>query len=137
MIDGFWVVPPLLKPRLEKELSSQIGRKVTIGEIKLNPLILSSTTANFNAYEKDGKPSAGFKELLIDAELSSIVKWALTVKEIRLTSPFGVLKVSSDKTLNISDILTKFSQTEPEPEEQAGLPRAVISKLQIADGKLL
>ena len=136
MIDGFWVVPPLLKPRLEKELSSQIGRKVTIGEIKLNPLILSSTTANFNAYEKDGKPFAGFKELLIDAELSSIVKWALTVKEIRLTSPFGVLKVLSDKTLNISDILTKFSQTEPESEEQAGLPHAVISKLQIADGKL-
>ena len=135
VIAGFWVVPPLVKPRLEKELSSQIGRKVTIGEIRLNPLILSSTTTNFNVYEKDGKPFAGFKELLIDAELSSIVKWAVTVKEIRLTSPFGLLKVLSDKTLNISDILTKFSQTEPEPEGQAGLPRAVISKLQIADGK--
>ena len=34
VIAGFWVVPPLLKPRLEKELSSQIGRKVTIEEIK-------------------------------------------------------------------------------------------------------
>ncbi len=37
VIAGFWVVPPLLKPRLEKELSSQIGRKVTIEGIKLNP----------------------------------------------------------------------------------------------------
>ncbi|MGD8293818.1 MAG: hypothetical protein PVF37_19045, partial [Desulfobacterales bacterium] len=38
VIAGFWVVPPLVKPRLEKELSSQIGRKVTIDEFKLNPL---------------------------------------------------------------------------------------------------
>jgi hypothetical protein len=76
VIAGFWVVPPLLKPRLEKELSGQIGRKVTIEKIKLNPLVLSATTTNLTVYETDGEPFAGFKELLIDAELSSIVRWA-------------------------------------------------------------
>jgi len=135
VIAGFWVVPPLLKPRLEKKLSSQSGRKVTIEKIKLNPLVLSATTTNLTVYEKDGEPFAGFKELLIDAELSCIVRWAVTFKEIRVLSPFGVLMVLPDKTLNISDILTKFSQTEPAPEEQAELPRAVISKLQVEDGK--
>jgi outer membrane protein OmpA-like peptidoglycan-associated protein len=135
VIAGFWVVPPLLKPRLEKELSSQIGRKVNIEEIKLNPLVLSATTTNLTVYEKDGEPFAGFKELLVDAELSSIVRWAVTFKEIRVLGPFGVLKVLPDKTLNISDILTKFSQPEPAPEEQAELPRAVLSKLQVEDGK--
>jgi len=135
VIAGFWVVPPLLKPRLEKELSSQIGRKVTIEEIKINPLKLSATTTNLTVYETDGEPFAGFKELLVDAELSSIVRWAVTFKEIRVLSPFGVLKLLPDKTLNISDILTKFSQTEPAPEEETELPRAVISKLQVEDGK--
>ena len=135
VIAGFWVVPPLLKPWLEKELSSQIGRKVTIEEIKLNPLTLSATTTNLTVYETDGEPFAGFKELLVDAELSSIVRWAVTFKEIRVLAPFGVLKLLPDKTLNISDILTKFSQPEPAPEEQAELPRAVISKLQVEDGK--
>jgi hypothetical protein len=135
MIAGFWVVPPLLKPRLEKELSGQIGRKVTIEKIKLNPLVLSATTTNLTVYEKDGEPFAGFKELLIDAELSSIVRWAVTFKEIRVLSPFGVLKLLPDKTLNITDILTKFSQPEPAPEQQAELPRAILSKLQVEDGK--
>ena len=135
VIAGFWVVPPLLKPRLEKELSDQIGRKVTIEGIKLNPLVLSATTANLTVYEKDGEPFAGFKELLIDAELSSIVRWAATFKEIRMTAPFGVLKLLPDNKLNISDILTKFSQTEPAPEEEAGLPRALVSSLQVEDGK--
>jgi len=130
VIAGFWVVPPLLKPRLEKELSSQIGRKVTIEKIKLNPLVLSATTTNLTVYEKDGEPFAGFKELLIDAELSSIVRWAVTFKEIRVLSPFGVLKLLPEKTLNITGILTKFSQPEPAPEQQAELPRAILSNLQ-------
>ena len=52
VIVGFWIVPPLLKPKLEKMLASQIGRKVTIEEIKLNPLTLSATTTNLTVYEK-------------------------------------------------------------------------------------
>ncbi len=133
VIAGFWVVPPLLKPRLEKELSVQIGRKVTIEDIKINPLILTFTTTNLTIYEIDGEPFAGFKELLVDAELSSIVRWALTFKEIRLLAPFSVLKLLPDNKLNISDILTKFSQTEPAPEEEAGLPRALVSNLLFDD----
>ena len=138
VIVGFWVVPPLLKPRLEKELSSQIGRKVTIEEIKLNPLALSVTLTNLTVYEKDGAPFAGFQEFLVNAELSSILRWALTFKEIRMLAPFAGLKVLPDKTLNISDIITKFSQPDTGPEEnqeEAGLPRAVISILQLIDGK--
>ena len=52
VIVGFWVVPPLLKPKLENELSRQIGRNVRIGEIRLNPLALSSTINKLIAYEK-------------------------------------------------------------------------------------
>ncbi|MBC2710515.1 MAG: DUF748 domain-containing protein [Desulfosarcina sp.] len=135
VITGFWVVPPLLKPRLENELSSQIGRKVTIEAIKLNPLALSSTTTNLTIYEIDGDPFAGFEELFVDAQLSSIVKWAVTFKEIRLLAPFGVLKLLPDKKLNIDDILTKFSRPKPTPDQKTELPPAVIAKLQVKDGK--
>ena len=48
LIIGFWVVAPLLKPRLEEQLSSVIGRKVTIADIKLNPLVLSATISSFD-----------------------------------------------------------------------------------------
>ena len=137
VIAGFWVVPPMLKPRLEELISDQIGRKVTIAGIKLNPLALSATTIDLTVYETNGEPFAGFKELLVDAELSSILKWALTFKTIRITEPFGVLKVLPNRTLNIADIIHKFIQPEPEPEpeETSELPRAVISKLQVEDGK--
>ena len=97
VIAGFWVIPPLIKPRLENELSSQIGRKVTIEKIKLNPLVLSVTTTNLIVYEIDGEPFAGFGELFVNTQLSSIVKRAVTFKEIRILAPFGVLKLFPQK----------------------------------------
>jgi len=135
VIAGFWVVPPLLKPRLEDELTSQIGRKVTIEEIKLNPLALSATTKNLTVYEIDGEPFAGFEELFVNTQLSSILKWAITFKEIRILAPFGVLKLLPKKKLNIDDILSKVSQPKHTPIQKAELPRAVISKLQVIEGK--
>ena len=132
---GFWVVPPLLKPKLEEQLSSLLGRKVTIDMIKLNPLVLSATTSNLTIYENEGEPFAGFQELFVDAQLSSIVKWALTVRQIRIKEPFGVLKLLPDNKLNIDDILAKLSERKSEPKQDAGLPRAVIEKLEFIDGR--
>jgi hypothetical protein len=59
------------------------------------------------------------------------VRWALTFKEIRLLAHFSVLKVMPDNKLNIPVILTKFSQTEPAIEEEAVLPSALVSNLQV------
>jgi hypothetical protein len=137
VIAVLWVVPPLLKPRLEEKLSDQIGREVTLGLLKLNPFVLSATAANLNIHEKNGEPFAGFEELFVDFQLSSIVKWAVTFKEIRVQSPFGVLRLLPDKKSNIDDIVAKFSQSQPAPapDQKSVLPPAVISKFQIIDGK--
>ncbi|MGD9196954.1 MAG: hypothetical protein PVH97_01635, partial [Desulfobacterales bacterium] len=59
VIAGFFVLPRLLKPRLENELANQLGRKVTIEEIRINPLALSSAIRNLTVYEKDGEPFSG------------------------------------------------------------------------------
>lgn len=132
---GFWVVPPLLKPRLEKELSSQIGRTVTIEKIELNPLTLCATATNLSVFEKDGRPFAGLGELFINAQLSSIVKWAATIKEIRLQRPFGVVRLFPGNQLNIDDILATISRPGLSPDQREELPPAIISKLLVKDAR--
>ncbi len=135
VVVGFWVVPPLLKPRLEEQLSSLIGRDVTIESVKLNPLTLSATTTRLTVHETDGDPFAGFDELYVNAQLSSIFRWAATVKEIRLSGPFGVLTLLPDGNMNIDDILATLSRPDPEPAQDAGLPRAIVARLDVIDGK--
>ena len=137
VIIGFWVVPAILKPKLEEQLYALLGRQVTIAEIKLNPLVLSTTINQLTIFEKDGQPFAGFEKLYANAQIASIIKWAFTVREIRVQEPFGVLKLLPDKKLNIDDILAKLSEPKPDPkEEETGLPRAIIETFQVIDGKL-
>ena len=66
--------------------------------------------------------------LYANSQLSSIVKWALTLSEIRVQGPFGVVKLLPDYKLSIDDILARLSasQSEPEEKEDAGFPRAII-----------
>ena len=137
VIVGFWVVPPLLKPRLEEHLSSSLGRQVTIAEIKFNPLVLSARISNLVIHEKDGQPFAGFENLYANAQLSSLIKWAFTVREIRVQAPFGVVKLLPELKFNIDDIIAKFTEPKPESEEEdAGLPPAIIERFQVIDGKV-
>jgi outer membrane protein OmpA-like peptidoglycan-associated protein len=136
LIIGFWVLPSLIKPELEENLSGLLGRKVTIGAIKLNALVLSATVSNLTLYEIDGQAFAGFEELYANAQLASIFKWAVVVREIRVQSPFGMLKLLPDNKLNIDDIIAKLSEPKPEAEKENGLPRAIVEKFQVIDGKI-
>jgi hypothetical protein len=119
----------------EEQLSGLLGRKVTIAEIKLNPLVLSATISDLTVHEIDEQPFAGFEQLYANAQISSIFKWAFTVREIRVQVPFGILKLLPGNKLNIDDILAKLNAPKPEAKEEAGLPRAIIEKFQVIDGK--
>jgi hypothetical protein len=136
---GFWVVPPLLKPKLEERLAGLLGRQVTIADITLNPLVLSATISQLTVHEIDGQPFAGFDTLYANAQIASIFKWALTVREIRVEEPFGVLKVLPGNKLNVEDILAKLTapNTEPDAKAETGLPRAILESFQVIDGKAI
>ena len=135
VIVGFWIVPPVLKNQLEKQLTELLDRKVTIGAVKLNPLVLSTTTSDLTIHEIDGTPFAGFGELYVNVQLSSLFRWAGTVKEIRLSAPFGVLKLMPEGKMNIDDLISKFNQPAPQSEADRGLPRAIVVRLEVVDGK--
>ena len=100
LIVGFWIAPPLLKSRLETQISDLLGREVTIDGIKLNPLVLSTTISRLTVHEADGQPFAGFDTLYANAQLSSLFRWALVVREIRVQSPFATLKLFPGSHLN-------------------------------------
>jgi outer membrane protein OmpA-like peptidoglycan-associated protein len=134
VIVGFWVVPPLLKTKLEEQLTDMLGRKVTITTIKLNPLVLSATTSNLMVHEKDGSPFAGFKELYVNVQASSIFRWAGTIKEIRLSSPFGILRLMAKGKMNIDDLIARFSPPDPPSSQTPQLPRAIVGRLEVIDG---
>src|SRR5689334_24758723 len=61
---GFLVAPPIVRHQLEQVLAQQLGRKVMIEQVRINPFALSASIRNFALKERDGTTNAlSFEEL--------------------------------------------------------------------------
>ncbi|MDL1963155.1 MAG: DUF748 domain-containing protein [Deltaproteobacteria bacterium] len=133
---GFLIAPYILKSNLISGIAGQLGRNATVDEVKVNPFVLSVTMRGFEMSEPDGERFAGFEELYVNFQLSSIFRRAYTFDEIRLIVPEGRVKILPDGSLNFSDLLASSDPVEPPSDESNELPPILIFRLQIEEGRL-
>ncbi len=109
-VTGFFVVPPVLKSQLEKRISAQLGRTVTLGKVRCNPYSLSLTLEDFDIRLKDGNGSfLGWSRLYVnfDALASMTGDWVLS--EVELDGFHATTVIKADGSLNFSDILARLT----------------------------
>ncbi len=133
---GYFAGPPILKHVLVKNLSEQLNRPVSLGEIDISPYAMTVRMTDL----KIGDPSAGellgLDELFVDLDIASVRYAAPVVQEIRLAGPrVHLVRESADK-YNISDLIDKFSQPSPEPPKPEGPPPGFsINNIKITNAK--
>ncbi len=130
---GFLILPPIIRRVAVKQLSSQLGREVSIEKIKINPFALSTTVRGLLIKDPDGGALLSWDEFYVNFELSSLVTRAWTFKEIHLLQPHARMQVNWDYTFNFSDLIAKFSSTNAPAKTTAPAKPLVlrVSKLHI------
>lgn len=103
---GFLALPPLVKTRLVKTLSERTGRSVELGKLHINPFVLSTTLQKFALHERDGNRFMGFDELYLNFQISSLFRRTYTFAQLRLTAPYGCIRILQDRTFNFHDLLS-------------------------------
>ncbi|HEY8926482.1 MAG TPA: hypothetical protein VIU64_19000, partial [Polyangia bacterium] len=84
-IVGVFALPPILRHVAEGQIAEQLGRRASIGRIRVNPFALSLEIDDLTIYEPDGKtPFVGFARFYVNAQLSSVYRRAPVVKEVSL-----------------------------------------------------
>ena len=122
--------PPLAKRVLEKEVSEQIGRKLSVASITVNPYSLSVSLDGIAIEGRDGAaPFLEIESVFVDAELSSIFRAAPVLASLQVTRPKLRLVRNADKTYSISDIIEKIlaKPSSPDPARFA-LSNMVIDR---------
>lgn len=137
-IAGFFILPPIVKTQLEKRLSAELGRRVTVGRIRLNPYALSVTVENFAIQERDGKALfLGWRRLYVNADALSSLRGEWVVSEIGLDGFEAHGAVNADGTLNVSDLLAKFAPPATSAKPPSAPARPVrIAQLRVVDAKI-
>ena len=130
---GFLVLPAVLKNTLEKKLSQNLKRSVSIENIQINPYLLRITVNNFVVQNipKDDDFVA-FKQLFIDLEAVSLFKRALVIKSLVLNSPRVNIARYKDLTYNFSDIVAGSKTTDKKNDSKPFL--FSLNNIEILDG---
>lgn len=107
----FFAGPPLLKSLLVTRASEELGRKVSVGEIHLNPLLLTLEVRDFEIQEPaGGKRFVAFRRLLVDLETESLYRRAPVLREVVLEQPYvNVVRLPGNR-FNFTDLVEKFAK---------------------------
>ena len=129
---GFLVLPLILRPMLEKNLSEALERKVSIGRLQINPFALSMTLHDISVGERgDGPPMLTVAQLYVNAEAMSLLRWAPVVSALTVTQPALHVVRNADKSYNFSDILDRALSGPSRPP-----PRFAVSNIELVDGQV-
>lgn len=132
---GYFAAPPLIKSILQKQLSAQLHRDVSIEKIDINPYGLSVKVSGFSVKAEGGKEIAGFDEFFVNLSSESIFKLAAIVDEVRVAGLRVAVARVSEGRYDISDLLDEWMKPKDEPEKET--PRFSVNNIQLINAKVV
>ncbi|MFB3115449.1 MAG: DUF748 domain-containing protein, partial [Nitrospirales bacterium] len=122
---GFLGVPWAVKKYGVPEVSKMLDRPVMLRNIAFDPFAFKLKLEGFEIQETDGSPLIGFEQLFVNFEAASVLADAYRFDIIRLSRPFGLVKILEDGRLNLAQLGSQEKSAEPsvpETEEPTGDP---------------
>jgi hypothetical protein len=129
-IVGFLVLPPIVRSVAVKQLSKQLGREVTIQQVKLNPYAFSGTIRGLVIKEKNGDPFVSWDKVYGRFQVTSLFQHAWVISEVNATNPYVQVMMNADGTFNFSDILAKFSTNSTPAPAPKGSPKQLAVRIE-------
>ncbi len=139
---GFFLAPPLIKRQLEGYVKADLGRRLTIERVRLNPFSLSLLLEGASLTEADGKPLLAFDRFGANVQLRSLADWAWVFSEVRLERPRVHLRIAPDGVFNVSRLMADAAGVDtpdkpPAAPEPSSRLRLDFRHLAIREGTLV
>ena len=134
VLAGFLVVPWVAERIIVDTAQKKLGREVTVERIECNPFTLSMTIRGLTFPDRPGSTMLSFDELYANAQVSSLFRWAFTLKELRIDGLYAAVRRFEDQGVNILELMEALDTGE-EPKEPFELPRALFHRIEINAGR--
>jgi len=136
---GFFVLPRYLVRVIPEQVTELLKRKAILGEVHVNPLLLSVELRDFSLAESDGAPLVEFRRLLVDFEASSLLRWAWTFSTITLEGLEVRAEIAPDGSFNLAELADGLPKGEAAPPgaKPSPPPRLLLQHLALVDAAVL
>jgi len=135
---GFFLVPVIAKKVIVDTVRERTGREVTVEEVRCNPFTLSLRIRGFSFPDRPGSVFLSFDEFYANAQVSSLFRWAATLKELRVENPYLGVRRFADGGINVLELMDDIEERKPpeEEEDEGGLPRALLQYILVSNASL-
>jgi len=133
---GFFLVPYLARVNIERYITQDLKRHVTIGNIAFNPFTLAAEVRSFALCEADYSPIASFSFFRIDFQLSSLIYRAWTFSEVRLERPNIQAILDENGSLNHGKLRAPHADN-PKADTTIHIPAMRITTLAVHGGRIV
>lgn len=133
---GFLLLPYLIENAVPAYAQKTLHRQASIGQVRVNPFLLSAELNDLRLHEADGAPIVGFQRLFADFELSSLFRWAWTFAEFRLDGLDVHFTLDADGRNNFARLADAFPREDtPPPDPPAAPTRLLVQHLRLSGGQ--
>ncbi len=133
LLFGYLTINPLAQRLLPWVAENQLASRLTLGQVKFDPLSLEFDVNNFHLTRPDGGALASFDHLYVNLQLDSLFRFAWHLREIRISQPDIRLEIRKDGRFNWAELLAKLNE---DSKPSATMPRVLIDRLQIDAGRV-
>ncbi|MGH7741754.1 MAG: DUF748 domain-containing protein, partial [Candidatus Eiseniibacteriota bacterium] len=124
---GFFVVPGIMRQQIVQGIRQNLKREARLDRVRINPLVFSLTLEGFELRDPDGTPFVAFDRMFVGFQPSSLVRWAITLRDFRLDGPRVHVRLMPDGNPNFNDLI---------PQQSGKPPRLVVGRFEIHRGSV-
>ncbi|MBP8646158.1 MAG: DUF748 domain-containing protein [Syntrophobacteraceae bacterium] len=135
-ITGYLILPYVIKVVLAGNIKSKLHREAQVESVQVNPYTLSVRLTGFRIGEPESeKQWLSIRELFVNLQVSSILRRAVVLSELKIVDPEFRVERNEDGSLNFSDLLEK-KEDAGEEGKKPSTPRFSISNIEMVNGRL-
>lgn len=135
-ICGFLLAPWLVRQQFPDLMEKYLGAQGSVAAVRINPFLLTFEATDLAIAEKNGAPALQIDRLFVDFELSSLLRWAWTFREIRIEQPVINADLDAKESLNLARLLAPAASAETAAKSAAPVrpPRLLLQHVAITGG---
>lgn len=134
---GYVLAPYLLKRYVPRYAEEQLGGHATMADVRIDPFLLRLEVRDFRLEYPPGQPIVGFGRLLVDFQLSSLLRRAWTFADVQIDGLDLNVEIQPDGGLNLVRFMDRLEKRYTDVSSGERPPRRwLLQHAQLHEGKV-
>ncbi|HJV49341.1 MAG TPA: DUF748 domain-containing protein [Geothrix sp.] len=119
LLVGFFLIPALVRPRIEQAAAKALKRPVTVARLGFNPFTFGITLEGLRVAERGGGDWITLRRLYVNYDVWRLLRHTLAFSRIEVDGLLVKTSLDTSGRLNFQDLLEEEGPKEPESKESS------------------